>query len=77
MSWVIISMAIRAFCWASEICSLARTALPVIVSAAIPANTITEVTEFEGPHLLSAAPGWERVADHALEWALEHATAER
>ena len=44
MSWVIISMAIRAFCWASEICSLARTALPVIVSAAMPANTITEVT---------------------------------
>ena len=40
-------------------------------------NTITEVTEFEGPHLLPAAPGWERVADHALEWALEHATAER
>ena len=44
MSWVIISMAIRAFCWASEICSLARTALPVVVSATMPANTITDVT---------------------------------
>jgi pimeloyl-ACP methyl ester carboxylesterase len=36
-------------------------------------NTITEVTEFPGPHLLTAAPGWEQVADHALNWALEHA----
>jgi pimeloyl-ACP methyl ester carboxylesterase len=35
--------------------------------------TITEVTQFEGPHLLPAAPGWEQVADHALEWALSHA----
>src|SRR4051812_23318488 len=35
--------------------------------------TITEVTEFDGPHLLPAAPGWEEVADHALDWALEHA----
>jgi len=36
-------------------------------------DTVTEVTEFRGPHLLPAAPGWERVADHALDWALEHA----
>ena len=35
--------------------------------------TVTEVVEFEGPHLLPSAPGWERVADHALDWALEHA----
>ena len=35
--------------------------------------TITEVEEFEGPHLLPAAPGWEAVADRALEWALAHA----
>jgi pimeloyl-ACP methyl ester carboxylesterase len=35
--------------------------------------TITEVVEFEGPHLLPAAPGWEAVADHALDWALRHA----
>ena len=35
--------------------------------------TITEVKEFEGPHLLPAAPGWEEVADYALEWALAHA----
>jgi pimeloyl-ACP methyl ester carboxylesterase len=37
-------------------------------------NTITEVKEFEGPHLLPAAPGWEQVADYALSWALDHAT---
>jgi pimeloyl-ACP methyl ester carboxylesterase len=36
-------------------------------------DPITEITEFEGPHLLPAAPGWEAVADHALNWALEHA----
>jgi pimeloyl-ACP methyl ester carboxylesterase len=36
-------------------------------------NTITEVEEFPGPHLLPAAPGWERVADRALEWAVAHA----
>jgi pimeloyl-ACP methyl ester carboxylesterase len=36
-------------------------------------NTITEVKEFEGPHLLPAAPGWEEVADYALSWAVEHA----
>ena len=36
-------------------------------------HTLTEVKEFEGPHLLPAAEGWEEVADYALEWALEHA----
>jgi pimeloyl-ACP methyl ester carboxylesterase len=35
--------------------------------------TLTEVKEFAGPHLLPAAPGWEEVADYALDWALEHA----
>jgi pimeloyl-ACP methyl ester carboxylesterase len=35
--------------------------------------TITEVKEFEGPHLLPAAPGWEEVADYALDWAVSHA----
>ena len=41
-------------------------------------DTVTEVKEFDGPHLLPAAPGWEEVADYALDWALEHArTAER
>lgn len=38
-------------------------------------GTITEVEEFTGPHLLPAAPGWERVADRALAWAAEHANA--
>jgi pimeloyl-ACP methyl ester carboxylesterase len=36
-------------------------------------HVVTEVKEFEGPHLLPASPGWEKVADYALEWALEHA----
>jgi pimeloyl-ACP methyl ester carboxylesterase len=36
-------------------------------------NVITEVKEFEGPHLLPAWPGWEKVADYALYWALDHA----
>jgi pimeloyl-ACP methyl ester carboxylesterase len=35
--------------------------------------TVTEVKGFEGPHLLPSAPGWEAVADFALEWALAHA----
>jgi len=34
---------------------------------------ITEVKEFEGPHLLPAQDGWEAVADYALDWALRHA----
>jgi pimeloyl-ACP methyl ester carboxylesterase len=38
-------------------------------------NTVTEIKEFAGPHLLPAAPGWEKVADEALDWALRHATA--
>src|SRR5215207_954401 len=36
-------------------------------------DTLTEVKEFDGPHLLPAAPGWEEVADHALSWAVSHA----
>jgi pimeloyl-ACP methyl ester carboxylesterase len=36
-------------------------------------DTLTEVVEFAGPHLLPAWPGWEKVADHALDWAIEHA----
>jgi hypothetical protein len=29
--------------------------------------------EFDGPHLLSAIDGWEKVAEFALDWALKHA----
>ena len=36
-------------------------------------NTITEVKEFEGPHLMPAQEGWEEIADYALEWAESHA----
>jgi pimeloyl-ACP methyl ester carboxylesterase len=36
-------------------------------------DTITEVKEFEGPHLLPAYKGWEDVADYALQWAMSHA----
>ena len=38
-------------------------------------DTVTEIVEFEGPHLLPSCPGWEEVADHALEWALSHRKA--
>ena len=36
-------------------------------------DTVTEITEFEGPHLLPAREGWEEVADYALDWAESHA----
>ena len=36
-------------------------------------KTLTEVVEFGGkPHLLSAAPGWEEIADYVLAWALRN-----
>ena len=35
--------------------------------------TRTEVAEYPGPHLLPAWRNWQEVADHALDWALEHA----
>lgn len=39
---------------------------------------LTEYHEFEGrDHWTCAAPGWEAVADLALDWALEHAAARR
>jgi pimeloyl-ACP methyl ester carboxylesterase len=37
-------------------------------------NTVTEIEEYEGyAHLLPAQKGWEEIADHVLDWALEHA----
>ena len=36
-------------------------------------KTVTEVVEFDGPHLLPSRDGWEEVADYALAWAVEHA----
>ena len=36
-------------------------------------GTITEVMEFEGPHLLPSREGWQEVADAALDWALANA----
>jgi pimeloyl-ACP methyl ester carboxylesterase len=36
-------------------------------------STVTEIKEFEGPHLLPAREGWEEVADYALDWAERHA----
>jgi pimeloyl-ACP methyl ester carboxylesterase len=35
--------------------------------------TITEVVEYDGPHLLPSSPGWEEIADYALNWAVEKA----
>jgi pimeloyl-ACP methyl ester carboxylesterase len=37
-------------------------------------DTITEVVEYDGPHLLPSAPGWEEIADYALDWAVDKAT---
>ena len=38
---------------------------------------VTEYHEFPGrSHWICAEPGWEEVADHALEWALAHAKAQ-
>jgi pimeloyl-ACP methyl ester carboxylesterase len=36
-------------------------------------DTITEIVEYDGPHLMPSAPGWEEIADYALAWALEKA----
>jgi hypothetical protein len=36
-------------------------------------GTFTEHDTYEGrPHLMVAGPGWEEIADRALEWALAH-----
>ena len=39
------------------------------------AGTVTEVKEYDGPHLLPARDGWEEIADYALDWALSHAAS--
>ena len=36
-------------------------------------NPALRYTEFEGPHFMPGLEGWEKIADHALEWALAHA----
>jgi len=39
---------------------------------------LTEYKEFPGrSHFTVGQEGWEEVADHALTWAVEHATAEK
>jgi pimeloyl-ACP methyl ester carboxylesterase len=38
-------------------------------------NTVTEVVEYAGPHLLPSQENWQEVADYALEWALLHSAA--
>lgn len=38
-------------------------------------DTVTEVKEFEGPHLLPSQDGWEEIADYALSWATEQAVS--
>lgn len=38
-------------------------------------TTITEVAEYPGrAHLMTSQAGWQEVADHALDWAVQHAT---
>jgi len=40
--------------------------------------SLTEVFDFEGrSHWTCAEPGWEAVADKALDWALEHAVSDQ
>ena len=36
-------------------------------------ETLTEITEFEGPHFMVGVEGWEQIADKALTWALANA----
>jgi len=37
-------------------------------------KAVTEIREYPGrSHLLPAQPGWEEIADHALDWAVSHA----
>jgi hypothetical protein len=38
-------------------------------------DAITDFKEFPGRPHFPAAPGWEKVADHALRWAVENASA--
>jgi pimeloyl-ACP methyl ester carboxylesterase len=38
-------------------------------------DTVTEIVEYEGPHLLPSIDGWEEIADFALDWAVTHAKA--
>ena len=38
-------------------------------------GTVTEIKEFAGPHLLPSSPGWEQVADYALDWALRNSAS--
>jgi alpha-beta hydrolase superfamily lysophospholipase len=40
-------------------------------------RAVVQYKEFVGrPHFTAGAPGWEAVADYALEWALRHANAQ-
>jgi hypothetical protein len=39
-------------------------------------GTVTEHDTYDGrPHLMVAGPGWEEIADRALDWALAHAVS--
>jgi pimeloyl-ACP methyl ester carboxylesterase len=56
--------------------------VPAVVDASMAkkyekkSEALTEYKEFPGrPHYTIGAPGWEEVADYAIEWAEEHALA--
>ena len=34
-------------------------------------DTITEIVEYDSPHLIPSQAGWEEIADYALDWAVE------
>ena len=52
----------------------APNTIVLIQRQALQVEAVTEIVEFDGPHFLPAAPGWERVADNALDWAVQHAS---
>ena len=62
---------------ASRVCSSTTWSCPPKVGHSnakhYKSRTVTEIVEFDGPHLLPAIDRWEEVADFVLDWALKHA----
>jgi alpha-beta hydrolase superfamily lysophospholipase len=51
--------------------SLSRAAAKLMAKS----KAVVDYKEFQGrPHFTAGAPGWEEVADYALEWAEKHST---
>ena len=53
--------------------TLAHTGM-VLVAGEITTKAVVDYTQYTGrPHFTAGAPGWEAVADDALDWAIRHA----